>query len=85
MKRGRKFPWPKRGITARTIHVQGPISAMRDLISVQQNEKARKWLRKWLLDFRASAGFEMARPDILYWMKECARDCKVHVPKGTLL
>lgn len=80
MKRGRRLPWPKRG-TSRTIHVQGPISAMRDLISVQQNERAREWL----LDFRASGGFEMPRPDILYWMKECARDCHVYVPQHTLL
>lgn len=54
---------------------------MRDLISVQQNERAREWL----LDFRASGGVEMPRPDILYWMKECARDCHVYVPKDTLL
>lgn len=81
MKRGKRMPWPKRSVTARTIHVQGPISAMRDLISVQQNEKAREWL----LDFRASAGFEMPRPDILYWMRQCGRDCNVHVPKDTLL
>lgn len=81
MKRGMKYPWPRRSVTARAIHVQGPISTMRDLVSVQQNEKAREWL----LDFRASYGFELPRPDILYWMRQCAIDCNVHVPKDTLL
>ena len=80
MKNRVKLPFPSRG-NSRAIHVQGPISAMRDLIAVQQNEKARDWL----LDFRDSGGCEMPRPNILYWMRQLAIDCKVHVPKHTLL
>jgi hypothetical protein len=80
MKNRMKFPFPARG-TSRVIHVRGPISAMRDLIAVQQNEKARERL----IDFRDSGGFHMPRPDILYWLRSCAETCKVYVPKGTLV
>ena len=80
MKNRMKFPFPARG-TSRVIHVRGPIKIMRELVAVQQNEKARDWL----LDFHASGGFNMPRPDILYWMRQLAIDCNLYVPKDTLL
>lgn len=81
MKKRTNLPWPMRGVQARQIHVRGPIRMMRDLVTVQQNECGRDWLN----DFRAEGGFNLPRPDILYWMRDLAQHCKVFVPKHTLL